>query len=169
MMKIVELLILEHEEGLFTKFANGIPIKILEDYDFPVYRLEIDPSLVLMFYVFNTQQGVPIHLLENIVPSLKRILWFSEEEKFVTLVPPDGYRELLEEYEDIIPSAVVLSMEEDKLPEMSEALLHQGCYLGDQSRLYLWNQNDPQNSRRIWQLIWSVHQVPVENVNSTET
>ncbi|NOQ98124.1 MAG: hypothetical protein GQ561_08160 [Calditrichae bacterium] len=161
-MKIYEIMILEHEEKLFTKFAQGIPVKMLEEYDFPVYRLEIDPSLVLIFYVFELQYIPPIHFLENIFPSLKRIIWLSREQQFMNLLPPDEYKKFFEQFEDIIPSAVVLAVADDNLPEMSEALLHQGCYLGDQSRLYLWNEKDPQNSRRIWQLIWSVHEVPIE-------
>jgi hypothetical protein len=161
-MKIFEILIFEHEEGLFSKFAQGIPIKILDNYDFPVYRLEVDPSFVIILYIFEINNEIPIYFLENIIPSLKRIIWLSREQNFRELTPPANYRELIEKNEHIIPSAVILSVGEDNLLKMSEILLYQGCYLGDQSRLYLWNDGDQQNSRQIWQLIWSVHETPLE-------
>ena len=167
-MNILEIMILEQEEGLFRKFAREIPFQLLDEYDFPVYRLEIDPNLVLIFYIFIVQTRYPDHFLENIFPSLKRIIWLSSEQKFIELVPTDEFMELLEQFEDTIPSAVILGVGDDKLTMMSEALLHQGCYLSDQSRLYLWNQGDPQSSRQIWQLIWSAHETPTEVVKIPE-
>ena len=161
-MNILEIIILEQEEGLFRKFAREIPLQLLNEYDFPVYRLEIDPNLVLIFYIFEVQTRYSAYFLENIFPSIKRVIWLSSEQNFIDLVPADEFIELLEQFEDTIPSAVILGVGDDKMTMMSEALLHQGCYLGDQSRLYLWNQGDPQNSRQIWQLIWSAHETPAE-------
>jgi len=167
-MKIFEIMILEDEEGLFTKFSRGIPMKILKANDFPVYRLEIDRSLVLIFYLFEIQKRPPAHLLENIFPSLKRIIWLSSQRQFMNLTPPAEYNELFEQFEDLIPSAVILDVGDDSQTDLAEALLHHGCYLGDQSRLYLWNAADPQNSRQIWQLIWSVHETPMEVATISE-
>lgn len=161
-MNILEIAILEQEEGLFSKFTQEIPIHLLTEYDFPVYRVEIDPNLVLIFYIFDIQKRFPVYLLENIIPSLKRIIWLSSEQNFIDLMPPDEIKELFQQFEDAIPSAVILGVGDEKMTMMSEALLHQGCYLGDQSRLYLWNEGDPQSSRRIWQLIWSVLETPTE-------
>jgi len=167
-MNILEIMILEEEGGLFGNFAREIPLQLLNEYDFPVYRLEIDPDLVLIFYIFEVQKRYPVHFLENIFPSLKRIIWLSSERKFIDMMPPDEFNELLEQFEDTIPSAVILGVGDDKMTMMSEALLHRGCYLGEQSSLYLWNQEDPQSSRQIWQLIWSVHETPAEIVETPE-
>lgn len=161
-MNILEIAILEQEEGLFRKFSQEIPLQVLTEYDFPVYRLEIDPNLILIFYIFDVQKRFPVNFLENIFPSLKRIIWLSSEQNFNDLIPPDEFKELFEQFEDAIPSAVILGVEDEKMTLMSEVLLHQGCYLGDQSRLYLWNEGDPQSSRQLWQLIWSVHETATE-------
>jgi hypothetical protein len=159
-MKIIDVLLFEQIQGLFEEFAQRIPVQKVEDSRFQVYRLEIDPMLVIFFYLNEMNNKMPAYLVENIGPSLKRIIWLLDDQQTSDLTTAEGYGSIIKRYDDLIPSAVVLRIDESKSGRMPENLINKSLYLGDHSRLHIWNEAEGQDSLRIWKSIWTPSDLP---------
>ncbi|UCF65259.1 MAG: hypothetical protein JSW33_05360 [bacterium] len=167
-MKIIDVLLLEQAQGLFEKFAQGIAVQKVEDSRVQVYRLEIDPQLIILFYVGEINNKMPAYLVENIGPGLKRIIWLLDDQQFSDMKAVEEYGSMVGQFDELIPAAVVLKTDHSKWGKMAENLVNEGLFLGNHSRLYFWNQDIERDALRIWKSIWSPSDIPA-GLNSPDS
>ncbi len=154
-MKIIEVLVVEQEKGLFQEIARNVPLSQAEGFRYPTFRLEIDPELIIYFYVIDSSVIPAADFLEDIFPHIKRILILGVESAFRKWNFSDELVQLLEQHYEIIPTVLVLVMEEDKRAQRGEVIFHSGLYLGKRSRLVNWERGNKEQLSRIWEMFWN--------------
>lgn len=154
-MKIIEVLVVEQEKGLFQEIARTVPLSQVEGFRYPAFRLEIDPELIIYFYVIDSSVIPAIDFLEDIFPHIKRILILGVESAFRKWNFSDELVQLLEQHYEIIPTILVLVVEGDKRAQRGEVIFNSGFYLGHKSRLVNWERGNREQVSRIWEIVWN--------------
>ena len=160
-MKIIEVLVLEQEKGLFLEISRKLPLVKVEDSPFRSFRLEIDPELLSYFYLFDSSAIIPTDFKEDILPHLKRILIVSGDVSFRKWNFSEEVALFLEQYQKKIPTMSVLATEEGKRKQRPAVLFETGLYLGKNSRLFNWERGNEENLSRVWSTFWSDLQLPI--------
>jgi hypothetical protein len=154
-MKIIEVLVLEQEKGLFLEFSRKLPVVKVEDSPFRSFRLEIDLELLNYFYLFDSSAIIPADFKEDILPHLKRIMILAGEGSFRKWNFSEEVALFLEQYQEKIPTVTVLATEEGKRKQRPAVLFESGLYLGRNSRLFNWERGNEETLSRIWGTFWS--------------
>ncbi|OGB61306.1 MAG: hypothetical protein A2Y94_10165 [Caldithrix sp. RBG_13_44_9] len=154
-MKIIEVLVVEQEKGLFLEISRKLPLVKMEDSPFRAFRLEIDPELLVYFYLFDSSAIIPIDFREDILPHLKRILILAGDTSFRRWNFSEEVSLLLEQDQERIPTMVVLVTGEGKRKERPALIFENGLFLGKDSRLFNWERGNDFNIARIWTTFWS--------------
>ena len=154
-MKIIEVLVLEQEKGLFLEISRKLPLVKVEDSPFRSFRLEIDPELLSYFYLFDSSAIIPADFREDILPHLKRIMILAGEVSFRKWNFSEEIALFLEQYQEKIPTMAVLVTEEGKRKQRPTVLFESGLYLGRNSRLFNWERGNQETLFRIWSTFWS--------------
>ena len=94
-MQILEILVFEDREGLFSEFSQFLPLAKLEQSHLPAFRLEIDRNLVLLIYCVDKDQKFSQEHLKNVFPHLSRIILLSDQQNFLNLDLPEVFQDLL--------------------------------------------------------------------------
>ncbi len=154
-MKIIEVLVIEQEKGLFKEIAHHLPVNVVEGSRFPSLRLEIDPELIIYFYIFDSSVIPPPDFLEDNFLYIKRILILGNETAFRKWNFSDEVARLVEENYEIIPTLLVLVVEPGKRTQRGEVVFDSGLYLGERSRLVSWERGNKEQIGRIWEIFWN--------------
>jgi hypothetical protein len=153
-MKIIEILVLEEGQGLFLDISRRLPLVKMDDSPFPVFRLEIDPELVIYFYLFDSSAIIQTDFIEDVLPHISRIMILSGDTSFRRWNFSEELSQLLEQYLEIIPTMVVLAAETGKRILRPEVLFETGLYLGKDTRLLNWERGKEDNIAQIWSIFW---------------
>lgn len=154
-MKIIEVLVIEQEKGLFQEIARGLPLNQVESFRYPAFRLEIDTELIIYFYVIDSSVIPATDFLEDIFPHIKRMLILGVESAFRKWNFSEQLVQLLEQHYEIIPTVLVLVVEAEKHVQRSEVIFNSGLYLGNKSRLMNREQGNKEQVSRIWDILWN--------------
>jgi hypothetical protein len=153
-MKIIEVLVLEQEKGLFLEIARKLPLVKMDNSPFRVFRLEIDPELLIYFYLFDSSAIIRTDFIEDILPHIRRIMILSGDTSFRKWNFSEELSQLLEQYLEIIPTMVVLAVEAGKRIHRPKIIFENGLYLGKDSRLLNWERGKEDNIAQIWSIFW---------------
>jgi hypothetical protein len=153
-MQILELLVYEENEGLFSEFSQFLPLVKVAQQNLPTYRLEIDRQLVLLVYYLSKDQNYSLQYLKNVFPHLTRLLWLSNKKGFEDLTLPEELQAIYEENDSSLPSTIVLAADRHSTEAESDSIMETGFNLNTNSRLIFWNREDQENVHRIWQKMW---------------
>ncbi len=151
-MQVIEVLALEQFTGLFEKIAKILPLNRIHGYQIPVWRLEIDPDLVVLIYQFDLAHEVPLFLLDNIFPHIKSVVALSTKENFGEWKFPSGVDERLN---DLSGKAAVVLAIADAENSLFEYIVNNGLYLGKKGRMVFWNPVDRESIKRVWKMVLS--------------
>jgi hypothetical protein len=116
--------------------------------------LEIDKNLVLLIYCVDNTQNFSQEHLKNVFPHLSRFILLSDQQNFLNLNFSEDFQALYNEYDPYIASTVVLAGDSSERKQPVEAKMRSGFYLNKDSRLFFWNQDQPEDRNRIWQMMW---------------
>ena len=153
-MQILEILVFEDKKGLFSEFSQFLPLEKVEQSHLPAFRLEIERNLVLLIYCVDKDQKFSQEHLKNVFPHLSRFILLSDQQNFLNLDLPDVFQDLYNEYDPYIASTIVLAGDSGERIQPVESEGRPGYYLNKDSRLFFWNQNQPEDRNRIWQMMW---------------
>ena len=153
-MQILEILVFEDKAGLFSKFSEFLPLAKVEQSHFTTFRLEIDRNLILLIYCINKNQKYSQEGLKNVFPHLCRFILLSDQQDFLNLNLPEDFQLLYDEYDPYIASTIVLTGDSEERSQPAEPETKAGYYLNQNSRLFFWNLNKPEDRNRIWQQMW---------------
>jgi hypothetical protein len=153
-MQILEILVFEDREGLFSEFSQFLPLAKVEQSHLPAFRLEIDRNLVLLIYCVDKNQNFSQEHLKNIFPHLSRFILLSDQQNFLNLNFSEDFQALYNEYDPFIASTIVLAGVSSERRQPAEPEMQPGYYLNKDSRLFFWNQDQPEDRNRIWQMMW---------------
>jgi hypothetical protein len=154
-MKIIEVLVLEQEKGLFLEISRKLCLVKIEDSPFQAFRLEIDPDLLIYFYLFNSLAIMPSDFTEDILPHLKRILILAGDVSFRRWNFSEELSVLLEQYREKILTVVVLAVNDGKSKPRPAVIFESGLYLGKGSRLFNWERGNDNTIYQLWSMFWS--------------
>lgn len=160
-MKIIEVLVVEQEKGLFLEISHKLPLVKMEDSPFRALRLEIDPELLVYFYLFDSSAIIPVDFREDILPHLKRLLILAGDVSFRKWNFSEEVALFLERYQEKIPTVTVLATEEGKRKQRPAVLFETGLYLGKNSRLFNWERGSEESLSRVWSTFWSDLHLPI--------
>jgi hypothetical protein len=153
-MIILETLAIEQQPDLFDSLSQPLGLTLVNDQDFSVYRLEINPDIVILIYKLSAEEGVRTELLDNISMHLKTVLVVADpvdlgESKF-PLVLTDWLLQL----EKRVPITVAAPFLEYDRYQRPKYLADDGLYLGEKSRLIFWRQDDRESILDVWKRVW---------------
>ena len=153
-MQIIETLVLEQHEGLFDILSGFLALDFIDELDVPVFRLEIDPELVILIYKLNAEQQVRNELLDNIFPHLKSVIIASERDSFGEWNFTPAISERLNTLEG--EAAVILALEQSKdlMEKSPDYIIENGFSLGKRSRLLFWNPENKDSIKKVWKIAW---------------
>jgi hypothetical protein len=151
-MKIVEAIVIEQESGLFSQLIAELPFSSLENQDFPCYRLQVDPSLVMLFYLFRDNHRIPGDWLNHSAHHIKRIILLTSREKVEEWQLEDVVKEELLSLVANIPKFLLLVSPNGSEKDLSRDTLEK---FGKPVQVVHWNNNDRDMARQIWKMIWS--------------
>lgn len=154
-MKIIEVLVVEQEKGLFQEIAWNVPLNQVEGFRYLTFRLEVDPGLIIYFYVIDSSVIPAADFLEDIFPHIQRILILGVESAFRKWNFSDELVQRLEQQYEIIPTVLVLVVEGDQRAQQGEVIFNSVLYLGNKSRLVNWERGNKEQISRIWEILWN--------------
>ncbi len=153
-MVILESLIIESKEGLLNQILKVLPHDRLEDYSFPVYRIELDADLVLYLYQFteNKRQYEPIY--QNVIPHLHNCTILTKTEVLRKgQLDEDVLQEIAKLPRDI-PVIIAAIPEWEDQGTLANDVLTSGFTLGDSHRLYFCDFSDKDQIKKLLRQIW---------------
>lgn len=149
-MKILEYIALETSPGLFAEFSKPLHFIRSDEMNFPAYRLEIDPEMVIWFYlVFSQTRDIPEELKKT-APYLRGALLLPDTNWMGNYL---SFQEILSQL-DIQPGKLPLFLAQkttyDWYEELPMHIRHEGIYLGPGSKLMFWPEQHANSLRVIW-------------------
>jgi hypothetical protein len=153
-MQILEIMVFEDKEGLFSELSQFLPLVKIEQAHLPTFRLEIEQNLILLIYQVGGNHTLSLPYLKNVFPHLSRLLWLTDQQNFLDLKLPEEFQSLFDEYDPYIPSTIILAGDGQETNQLKESGIGSGYYLGPNSRLFFWNRSLPADRKRIWQMMW---------------
>ena len=160
-MVILESLIIESKEGLLYQILEVLPHDLLEDYSFPVYRIELDADLVLYLYQFteNKRQYEPIY--QNVIPHLHNCTILTNTAVLRKGKLDDDVLQAMAKLPPDIPVILAAIPEWENEGILNKELLATGFTLGSSHRLYFCDFSDKYQIKKLLRQIW------LEPVSST--
>jgi hypothetical protein len=151
-MTIIEIIMLEQSPGVYSKLIQHFSFDIINSYDIPVLRLEIDPELVVLIYRFNMEVQPRETLLDNIFPHIKSIIVLTGGEDLQNLVFPENLVERLSEYFNRIPTIIAVPESNGGILKVPAYIEEHGLYLGPGNRMVFFNEESRESVQRVWKL-----------------
>ncbi|GAB4366496.1 MAG: hypothetical protein Kow0042_06440 [Calditrichia bacterium] len=153
-MTIVETLAIQSKEGLFESLSSPLNLNPVEGLDFPVYRLEINPEMVILIYQITGEQEIPDALWENIHRHLKAVLFISERDTFGDWEPSPMILDKLLDLEERTAMLIALESDEDWTEQIPDYISQKGLFLGEKARLLFWQGEDRDSQLKVWEMVW---------------
>jgi len=153
-MVILESLILESNEGLLEQILAVLPHSRLEDYPFPVYRIELDAELVLYLYQFTERKRQYEPISENVIPHLNNCIVLT---KTGLLSKGQLEDDILQEIAKIplnVPIVIAAIPEWENEAGFDKDVLTTGFTLSASHRLYFCDFNNKDRIKQLLRQIW---------------
>jgi hypothetical protein len=156
-MEIIESLVIEQSEGLFIQLSDQMPFSLFTEHPLKIYRLEVEPDLMMYFYVLDSRKNIPIDWLLNIFPSLKRIIFLADRNGVDEWELSDILIENIQRYIPSIPSYAIIFT--DKKLDRAEFFSNE-LPIKENVKILCWHRSDKIIWRQIWKEIF-LSQEPV--------
>lgn len=151
-MKIIETMVLSQNQRIFEDLGKNLSLSYVDTLELPVYRLELDPQLVILFYVITPELKVNKLLFDSIIPHITCVLLVSNRDSYDKLRFPENIAEDAEALLDSVVSVIAFEDGENWEEQLPDYINKEGLYLGEQGRLLFWNKEDVENTGRIWKV-----------------
>lgn len=156
MMLILESLIVELQEGLFEKILEVIPHERIEKYEFPVYRIEANPDLVLYLYQFSTNNHNKNLIFENILPHLHNCIILTTMELLSKKELGESDGEIVMKLPKEVPIIMAAVKEKEMEKDFNEKIITTGLTLGQASKLLFWDPADRKDIKALFKNAWLI-------------
>jgi hypothetical protein len=153
-MVILESLIVEWQEGLLKQILEVLPHLRLEDYPFPIYRVELDADLVLYLYQFtdNKPQFEPIY--QNVLPHLSNCTVLTKSEVLHKGQFDEDILQNINGLSSNIPVIIAAIPDWENDTQYNEKALSGGLTLGSSHRLFFCDFSSVDQIKRLLKQIW---------------
>lgn len=154
-MHIVETLLLPESAKLLRDLLKDVPFRLITETPFPVYRLEIDPEMVILLHVLLPGANIPEAFIEDISHHIRSLIFLRDDSDR----PESGdyLSEMEARFTELRPQpAFVLAKQvpTELLEKTADYLKKNGHYLGPKSRMTLWNPDNRESVLRVWRTAW---------------
>lgn len=153
-MKVIETLLIEQENGLFEILTEGIPFAHMNFFNVPVYRLQIEPDLVILLYKLDENTGISVEILNNIFPYLKRIILISSGESFHKWRLPKTLVEYIKNVNGDVPKFLILLSKSHVDANIKNSFLKDDLLPARFTREIFCRPEDKNMIRQTWKMVW---------------
>ncbi len=153
-MQILETLVVEQTDGLFGKLAEALPFIPITDLEIPVFRMEVNPDVVILVYKLNDGQQVSDVLMEHVLPHVKSAVFLANREAYSEWQSSPRVTELLPELEKRAAVVIALATSPEWTEQMADYIAENGMYLAERSRLMFWNPEERESLLQVWKKCW---------------
>ena len=151
-MRILETLVLAQNQRIFEDLSKGLSLGYTDTFNFPVYRLELAPQLVVLFYVISPELKVEKLLLNSILPHIIGVLMVSNRDSFDDMKFPQGMVEEVEKMLETVVSILAIENSENWNEQLPDYIYEKGLFLSERGRLLFWNKEDAESTLQIWKV-----------------
>ena len=159
-MQIIESLILEQDGGSLDTLLELLPVESVIGHELPIKRLEVNPDLIVMFYIIRPNREIKSEIIDRVFPHLKSVLVLSGGDEFSEANLPMGCLDRFKSLNKnclVITAAKVNNAHFNSLPII---LKHNGFYLDSRSRLIPWCEENKESHQNVWQSLWGILDEP---------
>jgi hypothetical protein len=153
-MVILESLIVEWHEDLLKRILEVLPHSQLEDYPFPVYRVELDADLVLYLYQFTDDKPQFEPIYQNVSPHLHNCTILAKGEVLHKGQFDEQIMQKIDELPSDIPIAIAVIPDRENEIKYNEKALSGGLTLGKSHRLFFCDFSSRDQIKQLLKQIW---------------
>jgi hypothetical protein len=153
-MVILESLIVEWHEGILKQILEILPHSRLEDYTFPVYRVELDADLVLYLYQFTDNKPYYESIYQNILPHLNNCIVLAKSEVLHKGQFDENILQKIDELPQDTPIVIAAIPDWENEFKYNEKSLSGGLTLGSSHRLFFCDFTSSDQIKQLLKQIW---------------